>query len=653
MSIPSPFRGHRVGLALAAGLAISLAACDRESPTASAVRSAGNKLAALSPAGGQPASIAARQKVYTGIKADLQSKLSGGTKSENAAAAVLLAQATNGLAQIPAAAAADLASQNLHDEVEIRATLTRWFTHSALADAAAKYDPAPELAAADADMKKVEDSLAAQQKHKADVDKRVADLRAQAQQISGQAHSIQQQSSEFRAKIPNETAVAGAGLMQQARDSGRKADGLEVQAATLEAQAAQVAPEAPEIQLEIDKLMLQKDMLTQAKAEVQQKVEESHKQATESRKDAKGAADKLDELVKGLLAREEEVKKQTDEAVSQYEAAAASAAKGQTEMKSTAQMSVGSSRQSAADAQWVLAQSYTTIAETLESCANASYATPSAADLKSKAAEARTAAKAALDAASQSYESAFQAYDGAGAKGAAETVMETLKRRISDSHHKVANGSADLMPADTGAAEAAKPGDGGAAPAAAADAGSPQATLQAILDAEKSGHFERVMDLTYVQDESQRKLLGDMLGIAGKFKALDDAMKAKFGAGIPGMAAGMSNAMGGAQDANVSVADIKVQVDGDKATATLPSGKTQVLRKIDGKWLVTPKAEEIQQVTMMAPMVIQMGSAIDQITADINSGKYPDAASAMKAVQEKLMGSMMPGGMPKKPPGGG
>jgi hypothetical protein len=659
-------RATRIALALCSGLAIALGACERESATSVAVRDAEAKIHALTPAGAQPVSVAYRQKTYNEIKTSLQ-KANTGTTSENAAAAVLLAQSTAGLAQIPAAEAADLFHASLHEQAQARSVLSRWLTHMALADAAAKFSPAKELADLDADIAKVDQALAAAQQKKSQIDKQVADLQAQAKQKSDQAAALRQQGGALKAGIPNATAVQGSEILKQSRDIGRQADALEVAAADFDARAQQIAPTSGETQLDIDKLNLQKQLLNEGKAGVQKRADDARQQAKESRTRADevltgyengeyGHVKGLDEFVKGLLDRQEQIKAKTDEATAGYASAAKAAKSAATELRGTAQMALGSALQSSGDASWTLAQSYATLADTLESIAKAAFAPANASELTGKAAEARTAGKAALDAATEAYQGALDAYQKAGAKAQAAEVMEKLTSGLKKSVTITSGGSVDLGEPEK-APETPKPADTGA-PAAAApagDASGPQATLQAMIDASKAQDYDKLADLFAADTPEQKQGMKALFALAPRFKALNAAMKAKFGSGMEGMAgaSGMGAPEVGDMD-KLNAADIKVEVSGDSATAKVPGGKDLAMKKVDGKWLIdlSSMGASPQQMAMAGAMAPALGKAVDEVTADVNSGKIPTAQAAQMALMGKLMkaGGGMPGG---KPGGGG
>ncbi|MEX2218232.1 MAG: hypothetical protein WD749_05680 [Phycisphaerales bacterium] len=639
--------GRRLGLALCAGLCLALGACDGESDTAVAIRDAESRLRALTPAGAQPVSVDYRKRVYTDIRGKLQPTLASGTRAENASAAVLLAHTAAGLAQIPAEEASGLAEDMLHDGAELRAVLSRWLTHTGMAQAAAKFDPGPELAGIDGESRKADEGLAASQQRKAEVDRRVADLRAQAAKKTDESRALRQKSGALRARIPNETAVQGAALLEEARGIGRQADALEVEGANLEAQAAQIAPQSGEIQLQIDNLNLQKQMLAQSRASVQKRGADARTQEAEARRDAEKVGADLAGRIKAMEEKQAQVTALAGEATTGFAGAAATAGKASQELKTTAQMAVGSALQSAGDAWWTLSQSHASLAETLDLAAKASF---NSAELTGKAAAAMEAAKAALQETTQAYQGAYDAYEAAGAKAEAAEVMERLKARLGATLKTVSGGAIDLgTPAPAEGTPPAAPAEAGAV-ARGAGAETPQALIEQGLAAFKAKNFRRLAELTHAENEADRKLLVDAAAVVAKMQALDEAIKSRFpGATFPGMEA-LSVGGPSTEHFNADPADVKIEEQGDRATATFPGGTTEELVKINGGWLMTMKPDETEQLRQAAPMLNAMGGSIDEIIADINAGKYATADEAMMAIGQKLMGAM--GGMPGGPGGG-
>jgi colicin import membrane protein len=646
-SRPAP----RAALILATGLALGLAGCDRDDEASQAIDRANLNLQSLAPGGVNPPSAAYKNQVYGEIKSSLANV--NGTKAENAAAALLTAQAQAGLAEAPAAEATDLERACLNDITEIRALLGRWLGLSASADAAAAYDPTKELADIDAEVKAREEDRVQQQQKKAGVDQRVADLLAQAKQKADAAKAKQQEAGRLRSQVANQTAVQGEQSLKQAQEIGRDGDALEVEAADLEAQAAQTAPQSGEIQLEIDKLSNQKDLLGQARADVLKRAENAKAQAASARADAAKVAEEIAKRVAALDERRAAAMKATDEATSGYKAAAASAKKAQSESRTAGQMAFGAAEQTMGDLEWARAQGLTAYASLMDSLASAKPALPKAADFKSKGDEARAAAKTALEAATEAYKLADAAYKAGG--GQDKDRLDRINAKLAGAVKLTSGGAEDIRNPDAPKEEApAETPSGTEAAAPAGDASTPQATVQALLDAQNGTGSTNIAGL-FDASEQERQVLQGLFGtVAPKMQKMTEALKAKFGSEVEEMSSQMGAAAGMDVEKlkNLKAADLKFNIQGDTAEAPLPNGQTITLTKKDGKWLVDPASVGLQpaQMPMLKAMIPALSKALDGVTADIQAGKFKSAQEAMASMQTRMMGAAMQN-MPKPPPG--
>lgn len=652
----SPALGaRRIATVLVAGLALALTACERESPSSQAITQASISLQGLAPGGISPPAPDYRKTEYSKVIADLQKVGSSSSKSEAAAASLLTAQAQIGLADLPAADAAALERDTLNQITGVRAILSQWYSYNALADAAASYNPAKELEDIAAQIKDRTDKRVAAQNHKTQVDAQVAQLQSQAKAKGDASKAKQQEAGALRAKVTNQTAVQGEQTLKQAYTLSRESDALEVEASHLDAEAAKIAPESAAIQLEIDRLSNQKDLLDKARADVQRRdqvakanADEAHKQAADAAKNLSTALAELDKLRSGDLAAK------TAEAVKGYESAAASAQKASSESKASAQLTIGAAQQALGDVHWTEAHGLDAYATLLETLAGAKPALPESASYKNKAAEVRTAHKAALDAATAAYKAADTAYRANGT-AAGQERLDRLNDLLAKAVKITSGGAEDIRIAPAGGEAAPATPAPEAGGSAAIDPNSPQATIQALLDLTKSGSFDKLPDLFYSSSDQEKQTLAAIMGIAPKFKHLNDAMKAKFGKGLEELAGGAGGMPGVSGDLdfeklkNINASDFQVSVSGDTAQATPPGGgKALKLVKKDNKWLVENpfggSGPEAQQIAMALPMLPAIGTAADELAGEVEAGKYADPQSALAAFQQKMMKAAMPGG---------
>jgi len=644
--------GRRFTLILAAGLAMSLplVGCDQDNASAQAISKATRDLEALVPGGVQPGSDAYRAKVYNDVVTTLRPVADKGNKNQAAAASLLVSQAHAGLAERPAQDASELERACLNRILGIQAELSQWYSDNAMADAAASFNPADELAAIDKTAKERQEQRVAAQNQKSQVDSKVAELREQAKAKVVQARAKQEEAGTLRSQVANQTAVEGEATLKRAQVIGRQGDALSVEGSMLEAQAAQVAPKSGAIQLEIDRLTNQLELLDAARADVMARAQTAKANAASSRASAAKAA----EAIKTQLAELEELRsgeleKKNVAAIAGYESAASAAAKAVGDSRTTAQMAAGSARQSLGDVQWTKAHGLSSYATLLETLGQATPALPESGAYATKAAEVRAAAKAALDAATDAYEAANAAYEASGSAKAAERIQR-VNAMLAKIVNKTSGGAKDIrsVPSEGGGDATPAP----AAPAAAIDPDSPQGAVQAFLDAAKAKEFGRLISYFHFESDADRQMMTSVLAVAPKFERLNDAMKAKFGQGMDG--AGAQAGMGGVEGMNfsklenLSASDFRFTVEGDSAEASPPAGEAMKLTKRDGKWLIdnpmAGAAVDPQQMAMVQAMMPAMGKVAEDLAAEVEAGKYPTLQAAMAAMQQKMMQAMMPGG---------
>jgi hypothetical protein len=669
----------RAAVAALAGLALGLSACERETPTSAAIRTASMQLQSLSPGGVNPPSATYRAQVYDSVSKSMKEFAETGTKSQSATAAILLSQAQAGRAEGPAAETTDLQRECQNQITEIRALLGQWLAQSALGSAQGAYDPAKELADIDAQVKQREDERLDQQRAKAAVDKQVADIQTQAKGRTEAAKAKRQEAGSLRSQVPNQTAVQGEQTLRHAQEIGRQADALDVEAADLEAQAAKIDPQSGEIQLQIDRLGTQKELLAAARTAVLKREQDAKAAAADAHAGAAKVAKEISDRESKLAEkRSGELNKATDEAINGYEQASKSAKKAQSDSRSTAQLAYAAAQQSLGDMQWSKAQSLTEYADLLDALATAKPALPEASAYKTRGDEARAAAKTALEAATSAYKEADKSYQ-AGAGPANKERTDRINAALAKAVKITSGGAEDIRNPDAPKDETP------AAPASAvSEGGTPQAAVDAILGAVRSGHATSALSYLHAADPKDQEIISQAAGLVDHAMALNDAVRAKFnkgmldlamtppsGAPAGGPGAGMGAAMmpmvqqGLAQFNSMTSADFKIEITGDTATVTPPGGsKPLAMKKTDGQWKIEipPMGAEMGANAEQAKTVISLA---DQVLVDVAAGvKRGDYATPqllmtdlggrvvnlMQELQKK--GIQIPG-MPGAAPGGG
>lgn len=657
-------------LAIAAGLAVGcavvMAGCDDDSPTGAALDRASVQLREMTPAGAAPASLTIRQQVYQQVGSDLSGATNQGTPAENAAASILLAETKIGQGQIAAARATELEAQALRLARRLRAALSDWAVRSARAEAAAQYDPAPELADIESQISERREQIEQARGQKAEVEAKVADLRAQAQAKLDEAEGYRREEGLLRQRSLEAKATEGAKLLEQATEQKRRADAVEVQAGNLEASAALIEPQIGEIDLEIARIEKQIELLESARQEVNARAQAARSNAQDAREAAAAAAQDADQLLAELAAlRTGDLAQSLEEAIRHFEGAARDAKNAASASRTTANVVAGTAQQQLGGVQRLRARSWTDHATILEALAAASPAMPNAQTYAAAAQEARAQAQAALEASNAAYADAQSAYGSAGAKGEAQERLQALSNRLG----QLAGVPLDEEVAPSGDGE---PSDEPASDASgAASAGGPQSVMDAMLDAVRQGQYSQIAEHVYIANPANQQALEAVVTIAEAFGRVDQAMQSQYGKGL--MQAGMEQAaaMGGQAPglpsgtdpramldemtgglATASSSEFEWQVDGDIATATHrddPTNPVQ-MRLVDGRWLfdltpyegmldAQPQADQYRElIAFAAPLITD---ALNQAAAEIEAGQYGSTEVAVNAVNLKLQPLLM------------
>ncbi|MBX3376103.1 MAG: hypothetical protein KF678_03770 [Phycisphaeraceae bacterium] len=653
------WNGRCGALAVAAGLALGLgpAGCEREDPAGEKLREAQVKLTSLAPYGTTVTAGEKKSRALTEVISTLQG-LDKPTPTQSASAAVMIAQAHTGLGEPHATRMVELEGDVLLKLSSVRGALAQYLSQSAGALAAAGYSPSADLATLDRQTQEKTAETEQARAAKAEVEKKVADLRGRARVKLDESRAKRQQAGSLKQQMANQTATQGEQTLIEATRISREADALDKDAADLEAQAKAIEPRVAEIQNTIERLNKQKELLGKEREGVLNRDRELKQRAAALRADAAKSAEEIRTLLASVHAvRTGELAEAAEEASKRFTSAAESARRAVGEMKGSASMAVGAARQALGDVKMASARGMLGYASVLELLSQASPPLPEADAIKSRLAETKAAMKETLDAAFEAYKEASEAYNSSGAGGEASKQVDKITRKLRDLV-KLAGGDGEMISVREAEAPA-DPGAGEVAAGVATETGTPQATLQALIDAQKSGDFDPVMDLFMTGSDAERQTLRAVLGLAPKWKRFDEACKAKFGQTFTEFASRMGGGMGGmgAMDGGMgleqvaSAADIPVQVSGDTATASVPGGAPMTLHLRDGKWLID-MSPVMAQVGPMGGMMAGMTSAVEALTRDVEAGKFQSFEQLMMAFGQRMQG-LMGGGMGGMGPGGG
>ncbi len=637
---------ERAAPALLALSTLCLASCDREDIAAQSLQDAAAKVHALNQGGTLPGSREVKEKTLKAVLSTLKNLGPSPTPSQKAAASLLSSQASAGLAAGPAQDATDKESEALHQITLIRAELDQYLVASGRAKAAV-VDSAADLAALDKEDQDRQKRIADAQARKAQIESRIAGLRAESQKLAEQGKARQNEAALLRQQAVSQSATAAEGLLRQASEIGRAADKLEAQSAQIAAQADQIAPEAPAAELEVKRLTGQRELLAKARQDLMKRDAAAKADAAAARAEAAKSAERI---ATGLKAIEElrsgELATATDAAVAGYTSAASLAKAATSEIRAGASAGAAAAQQALGDVLWSKAHGLSSYAQLLGALAGADPALPGADAIKAKAKQAAEDRDTAANAAAEAYQAAKTAYMASGSSADAKARIETLDKRLIEIIKLASNGKIDLAPPPpegaAPASEGEKPSEGTHAEAPAAD-GIP-AELRAAIDLAIMRLLQGKADefaSDAVGDEQSKSAMRGAIALMAKFERLNQVLTSKFGQGLPvsklatplkslGFVPGMSSkdmiiTMKGADAAEA------------KSKEEQATGKTGMLfAKVDGKWKPDIRDESDSKMAQGLPKITALTSAVDQTIADIESGKIKDLQAAMLSLSNAI-----------------
>jgi hypothetical protein len=577
----------------------------------------------------------------------------------------------------------------------IRSAFEQWQAQKAIADSLKSYDPTPELAKLDDEIRQREAEAARAADDKQKQVALVAQTRAKATEARAQVENFRNQEASIRASVANATQTQRAAAFEQALTIKRQGDEYEQQAAGFEAVAASQAPEVETLQNTIDKLNRQVQLLRDAKKSIVARADANKSQAAAATTEADQVAAKVTDLLKSLDEARAKVVGPTDEAAKLYALAVNAAKKsgmpggaGGAGGKSSANMIAGNAQQSHGDVLAAKARglgAYASLIQTLNTGGQPGVT----AEMLTQAKQAHADA---VKAAEESYRSAIAMFESAGGNAEAKEKVAKLTAAVTK-----LTGAPEAPPAEVPAAAPTddkpveKPAAGAsAAPAAGSfDAAAVEADVKAALvaiKADASANPDPSQSLTKwmkAEDPVTKEFVDLVMGLTGKKVAMDAACKAKFGKDLTGLIAetkqasvkgnpmlGMMGQMAGQISDQFGGLDAeKAQISAVSATEASVSmeGSPQALKmvKTDTGWKLDmdsamggPQAK--QMLAMSKGPIGAMSGAFEKITGQINAGEYATADDMLLKLNAELMAAMqkmMPGGgkppTPPPPAGGG
>jgi hypothetical protein len=655
---------------LAAGTALApLAGCGRDADEQS-LNEASIRLSAMSKGPGNAVPEAVARDVYQEVIGSLEQIASGGG-AQAADAALLLSEAQRGLAGHADndAGAAHRNAQLRH--AGIRAALRGWQMHSAAAEAAASYDPAPELAELDREIRARQDLAAQERQRKADIEAEIASLLGQVTERMTEASELRARAGELRLEIPRVSATEGLELTNQIRTLSRRADGLELEARALKVQSDRLNLDLRAAEVEIDKLVNQIELLGQSRAAVQARAATAEAEAARSRAEAQQAATRLAELLdtgENALSpmMDGPVAEAARNAASRYAMAARSARQALTVRRSGAQLAIGQAQQGLGTTHWKHAIGLDAYAHLLEELAQARPALPAAGEYASRAAAAREAATEAKRAAYDAFREARSAFSATGARDDTAQRLEAVSAMLDTIARSVGEGVIDaeaLQQIETPdpaqpEAEPAEPvdptgGEGGEAEL--------RAMIEQALGAMADSRFEELDAFITPAGEAERAMLESMRPVMAASARLDRVTEQAFGDRFSQWAAEQpENAAFGempgmpspTQLDEIDVDSLDIRVQGDRAVILTGDPELPQLdfRREGGSWklvfslsMLGDDAMEVppEMMAQMGPMMERMAGVFDQAADRVESGELRSNQAVSAWTSTQMMQVMM------------
>lgn len=637
---------------LAAGTTSGLAGCDGTSEASEAVRTAALEMQTLSLGGANP--IPGRDyrvESYQRIAAKLRPHTTGGSAGTTAAANLLLARAQAGLGGVQAEELAEAERRTLTSVTGLWAMLDRYLGEQVSAEALEQYDPTPELADLDKQIRAKEEDTARVIQQKQALERELAELEARAAAESEKARAQRLQETKLRQRAANLRAVEQAQLIEQANEHKRQADAHDKEASLLRAQIAQRQPEVREFDALIARLTDQRGLLDEAKKEVQAFANSTRDRAKAARAEAENVAKNIRNALEELKKLRAEIPELADKTLQSYSAAvsaANAAARGSdlsAETRAQAKLTAAASTHARADILALRAEGATVYAKLVRALADAEPPLPNAAELRQLADGEEQKALDLKEEAEKALAEATEAYANAGGRGEAQERLQRLTEELK----KIADIRSGKRAPEVIADASATPGSGDAGEPAAAAAGDAEAeireALRAMAEAGKSGDMSAIDRFIHAGGPAEQEMLAAMQKVMAAFTKLDQACKDKFGKSMnESVAAGTGGMPGMMPEFDADSLQISVVSPTAAVVSGAAPGRTLSVVKVEGAWKLDlaslmgamgPAAEGMKKAAE------PMAAAIERVAADVQAGKYMSVDDVMGALAMQVMPVIM------------
>jgi len=624
-------------VALIAGLAGGLGACDTRSSSDRAIEKATNEIYGLTGGGTVPAPDVSTKQSMEKVISTVADATNDDSKSRAAAAQLLTAQAQLALGEAPAAEAMamDRATRAGFDRAV--GLLSSWSALNAGANAAESFDPSSTIADLTKTIETKRGEAQEQRTQLARIRDQIAKLDRERQEFLKNADELQSQYASQMEAVRGQSAMASTQAVEKAQEIWRKAEKARLDAARLTAQIEVLGPEAQSRQMVAEQTEKQVEDLTGAIEELRTQRQTRTQAANQSREDAQRVANTLDQAVFDASKRmNEEVIPAYDKAIGIFEKAARASSAAEGASPAAGRVSTGAARQSIAELNWMKAQALAYQGRVLGALSKAEPALPNASDYANRAKTAMDGARESLAAANQAFAQAQSAFAGAPAQGASRERLQKLGELLGKAA-EITEGKALDLGSSFGFQSISTPPERDRA-------GEVRMAVESYYNLVREGRFDEASQQVTGDEETlaQYRLSMDMASGAAR---LDNAIQAKFPGKTLNDALGQLAAMGFNSDTLKGVQDVssmtfKANDDGtvDVTSPTMPMPMT--FREVDGQWKL--------DMASLKPMLSQAGGLLEPFKAifnelanEVDEGKYENVEAVGSALTSKLQAAMM------------
>jgi hypothetical protein len=637
-----PFASTRVVasaalIALVAGMAGGLAACDTRSSSDRAIEKASNEIYGLTGGGTVAAPNSSTKQSMESVIAGVQDATNDESKSRAAAAQLLTAQAQLALGEQPAAEAMALDRETRGGFDRAVGLLSSWSALNAGASAAESFDPSSTIADLTKSIEAKRGETQEQRAQLTRINEQIAKLERERQGFLKTAEDLQSQYASQMDAIRGQSAMSSAQAVEKAQEIWRKAEKARLDAARLTAQIEVLGPEAQSRQMVAEQTERQIEDLTNAIEELRTQRQARTQAANQSRDDAQKVAATLDQSVFDASKRlTDEVIPAYDKAIGVFGKAASASQAAEGASPAAGRVSTGAARQSIAELNWMKAQALAYQGRVLGALSKAQPSLPNASDYANRAKASMDGAKEALTAANQAFTQAQSAFAGAPAQAASRERLQKLGELLGKAA-EITEGKALDLGSSFGFQSISTPPERDRV-------GEVRLAAESYYNLVREGRFDEAAQQVTGDEETVAQYRASMEMASGAAR-LDNAIQAKFPGKTLNDALGSLSQMGLNSDAlkgvqDVSAMNFKANDNGtvDVTSEMMPMPMT--FREVDGQWKL--------DVNSLKPMLEQAGAMLEpfkvifgELATEVEEGKYENVEAVGSALTSKLQAAMM------------